>query len=682
MGYSGSSVPIPLGQMGLHTDDPMNQIPPNAAIVANNLSLFTSRLEKSAGSQPYQSMASLGAGVVGVFDWLPQPSVQRLIAITSDGKVWRDTGDGTFSSAVPIKTGLGTLTPFVHMTSGGAEEANRNKKLFAYTSGTNQIQVIDGDVATMRNIRNPAADWTASNYPTFGFIFQGRHFVFGSANNRHTLYWSGAAGDTAQTFQGNVVSGSATMSNVTNLSGITVGSTITGNGIPPNTTIVSINLAGNSLVMSNNATSSVVTGTTHTSQTVDGFSAGDFAELVLGSTVTGSGVPGGTTIIAINTGGGNITLSAATTTSLVGTPLTIGSTFTTVSALNSYQGQDHENFIVPRINAGAASPGFQTVFSGEGDAIIGAFVYKGVAMIFKRPFGVYILDFQDTLNYSLTKYSDAFGIASPHACCQVVDDLVAGNNSGSLTSLKATQAFGSFETGDILNNARVRDYVRTNTDVSGLQTMHSCYYPEKEVAYFTTKSSNSSSQDRMIVVDVSRNTERISIETKDQPSCMGLRKDANNVLRPMYGALDGKIYLMDQPEHTVGGTPYIGEFQTPYVDFSYLDATLADKVKLFDFLTVSYVGVGAWSFYIDVSVDGTFIETIPYMMTSRSALGSFVLDRDRLANNLPQTLRKPMHCAGKSISFRIYNGVASEYFKIDKIIVSFRLSSEQNKSSK
>lgn len=611
MGYQGSAVPIPLGQLGLHTDDPMNQLPPNAAITANNISLFTSRVEKSRGSQPYQNMAALSAGVVGVFDWLPQPTSQRLIALTSDGKVWRDSGDGTFGTATPIKTGLGTLTPSCHMVSGGVEEANRNKKLFIYTSGVNKVQVIDGDVATTRDIKFPNTDWATGNYPTFGFIFQGRQFLFGSANNPHTLYWSGAA--EVQNPQNITTNATTLLTGFTDTSGIQVGSVVTGTNIFAGSTVASLT----------------------------------------------------TTTVTLS----HVTTGSATVNDIKFTPV--------------YFGQDHENFVTPALNEGAASAGSQNVFSGEGDGLIGAFVYKGAAILFKRPFGVYVLNFSDSLNYTLTKYSDAFGLASPHGACQVVDDLIAGNNAGSLTSLKATQAYGAFETGDVLNNARVRDYVRTNTDVSGLQTMHSCYYPEKEVAYFTTRVSNSSAnQDRMIVLDVSRNTSRISIETKDQPSCLALRRDTNNVLRPMYGSADGKVYLMDQSEHSVGTSAYVGEFQTPYIDFSYLDASMADKVKLFDFLTVSYIGVGAWSFYIDVYVDGAFVETIPYAMSSTSALGSFTLDLSRLGSNTPQTLRKPMHCAGKSVSFRIYNGVASQYFKIDKIIVSFRLSAEQNKSSK
>lgn len=612
MAYTGSSVSIPLGQLGLQTDDPMNQLPPNAAITANNISLFTSRLEKSGGSAVYKAMSALTAGIVGLFDWYPTPTNQRLIAATSDGKIWRDTGDGTFGSATPIKTGLGTLDSNSHFVAGGAEAANRNRKLFALTNGSNQIQVLSGDGSSMAAIANPAADWASGNYPTFSVMFQGRHFTFGSSAGRHTLYWSGAA--LAQNPSSiTTTSGSKVLTGFTSTNGIQIGSTVTGTGIAASSTVSS--KTSTTVTLNNNATAS--------------------------GTVS------------------DITFTPA------------------------YLGQDHENFEVPALNSGASSAGFQTIYSGEGDGLIGGIVYKGSLLLFKRPFGMYVFNFTDTLNYTFSRYSDSFGIAAPHAACIVVDDLIGGNNEGSLTSLKATNAYGSFETGDVLNNNRVRDYIRQNTDSTGLPGMHSIYYAEKQVAYFSTRDSvGATSQNRLIVLDVSRQTSRISLETKDQPTCLALRKDQNNVLRPIYGATDGKVYLMDQSEHSVNGTPYTGEFQTPFIDFSYLDASLADKVKLFDFLTISFVTVGAWSFFVDVYVDGKFSQTLTYAMTGNGALDSFVLDVSRLASNIPQQIRKRMACAGKTISFRIYNSTAGQYFRIDKLIPSFRLSAEQNRSSR
>lgn len=62
-----------------------------------------------------------------------------------------------------------------------------------------------------------------------------------------------------------------------------------------------------------------VTGNTHTSTTIDGISS--MTNLAIGQTITGSGVPTGTTIIGVNVSGSSITLSLPTTSTLTGTAL-------------------------------------------------------------------------------------------------------------------------------------------------------------------------------------------------------------------------------------------------------------------------------------------------------------------------------------------------------------------------
>jgi hypothetical protein len=118
MAYTGEQIPIPLGQLGLRTDDPTTSLPANAAIKANNISLYSGRVEKMLGTTQFNTQTLDGA-VVGVFDWWPTPVAQRTIAATSNGSIYRDMGGGDFNSATPIATGLGALTPNVQFVTGG-----------------------------------------------------------------------------------------------------------------------------------------------------------------------------------------------------------------------------------------------------------------------------------------------------------------------------------------------------------------------------------------------------------------------------------------------------------------------------------------------------------------------------------------------------------------------------------
>ena len=76
-------------------------LPPNVLIEAFNINLFANQIEKAAGSLKLNATA-LSDKIVALHDWHPNSSAQRLIAITADGKAYRDTGDLTFTSQTAI----------------------------------------------------------------------------------------------------------------------------------------------------------------------------------------------------------------------------------------------------------------------------------------------------------------------------------------------------------------------------------------------------------------------------------------------------------------------------------------------------------------------------------------------------------------------------------------------------
>lgn len=183
----------------------------------------------------------------------------------------------------------------------------------------------------------------------------------------------------------------------------------------------------------------------------------------------------------------------------------------------------------------------------------------------------------------------------------------------------------------------------------------------------------------MLVLDVARQQLRPSIDTKERPNCLSLRRDTEKILRPMYGDKDGYVWLMDQPTYNRNGEPYTGEFQTAYTDFSFASGELGSKNKLFDFIEVNYVATGNNEFYCDVFVDDSFRQTLTFRQFYGYELDLFVLDVDSLAGDPSGARnRKPLKsCTGNRISFKFYNNNYNEAFKIERIIVSFRVSAEQ-----
>lgn len=523
MAYIGQQVSLPLGQLGLVTDDAETLIPANALIEANNVRLDERRIVKAPGSSKFNTSA-LDAGIVALHDYFPTPSLQRLIAVTSNGKLWRDTGNGTFTAGVPIKTGLGSPTTDTVMVEGGAEAPGNNKKLFIFT-GTSQVQVIDGDASVANNITTPTADW-ASAFPKFGIVHRDRLWAFGNSNAPHRIYASSAS--------------------------------------------------------------------------------------------------------------------------------------------------DHEDF---------GTPITFEVFPGEGDGIVSAFSYKGRLFLFKQPRGVYILDdSQDfTNNFSNTtirKLDDSFGAASPHSVVQVLDDLLAGSFTNSITSLKAVEAFGDVRSGDVLANAKIEDFVRARFAIAGREAMQAIYYEEKKIAMFTYQGQGFATQNRILEMDVNQAPARFAVNTKDQPTVLTLRRDGDGIKKPIYGNDDGFVFLMEDANRNVDGVAYTGEFETPNMDLSFVNQSLAGQRKLFDFITIVFESTGSFNFSIDIFVDDTQTQTITVAQQGSVGLGTFVLDQDQLDGTTVQRVRRRLRGSGDRIRFKFSNSGLNETFKIEQIILGFRLSDE------
>jgi len=336
---------------------------------------------------------------------------------------------------------------------------------------------------------------------------------------------------------------------------------------------------------------------------------------------------------------------------------------------------DHENFT-------GVDSGVQPVWPGEGGDIIAAFVYKTRLFCFKEDAYGYYLDDSDTDsdNWVWKKITSNFGVSATNAVIEVIDDMLTGNDTGTVTSYLATQALGDVAAGDVLQNAQIENYLRGNSSKAGMDVQHALYYPEKKLVFFTFRSAYYTYNDSLLVIDVNKtNMPRITFWRKGRPQCLALRKDATNIKRPMYGSTDGRVYLMDKEDRNEGGTAIKAEFQTAQMDFRQLNGAFANKNKLFDWLAVTYVPTGDFRLLCDWFIDGKYIDTVefPLVQYLKPKLNTLHLNQDRLAQPNTETATQKLSGSGRVISFRFRNEGLNENFQVCSITVGFRESGEK-----
>lgn len=540
MAYTGTTHGVNFGQFGLMTDLPPDVIPQGALLDAKNVTVTNGRLEKTPGvlgylnataTMPWNDTANTyydaanAVDFVGIFDWHPNAERQRMIAAMSNGYLWRDDGDGTFTqnSSTPLnKTQLIKFDTNCTFVTGGIEAAGRARKLFFFSNGRNQVQVLAGDDTVIAPMSQPAADWTAGNYPSCGALHKSHLWVF----------------------------------------------------------------AG---------------------------------QMAYGSSTT-----------------------------------------------------DHEDFVT------STTLILQQVFPGEGGEIIGAFVYKGRLFCFKRDGFSYWLDDSnvDSQFWSWQRLSAHLGLSAPNAITEAADDLLIGNNTGTVTSFKATQSLGNIAGGDLYKSVNIKGYLRGNTSNAGLSNQHAIYYAEKNQVFFTTRSSYQTTNDMLVCIDIGMEANpRITTLALGSPQCLGLRRDINNILRPMYAG-GGFIGLMDKETRLIGtqipsGTAgtYNARFQTTHLTCG------SPEQKLFDFIRVNYVPETPTDMSIDYFIDGKYIDTIAIAMLqyTRPESGVLTLDTDRLAQDNPETVVVKLTGLGRRISFRFYQNDDPGNFQITSLEVMYRI---------
>lgn len=316
------------------------------------------------------------------------------------------------------------------------------------------------------------------------------------------------------------------------------------------------------------------------------------------------------------------------------------------------------------------------VYPGEGGEVRGAFVFKGRQFCFKDGGFVYSLNDSDTdeTNWYWQKVGTNLGLSAPNGIDEANDDMMVSNTYGTITSFGATFSLGNVEAADIIQQQAFETYLHDNTSKAGLPYTHMKYYAFRKQLFMTLRSTYSTQNDSLLMVDFARQTPRSSIWTKGSPQCLAKYKDMYQLDRLMYGDANGFLQLMDYEDRLEGTSSYTGIFQIPHVDFSYLDSSLSSAEKQFDFIALHYQPTINATILCDYFIDGAYIDTISFQLSQFTSpqLDTIQGDVNRGGQDNEETCLRKIYGSGRTLSAKFYQAGSNQSFKVSGITIYFR----------
>ena len=336
--------------------------------------------------------------------------------------------------------------------------------------------------------------------------------------------------------------------------------------------------------------------------------------------------------------------------------------------------ENHEDFQ-------SAGTGSLSIFPGEGEGIVQLLSFKGLLLIFKSPAGVYAADTRDAnvINWGRSRLSNTVGGVSASCAVQLENDVLFWGNGGQIQLLSGIQEYGLIGMRSLSQQAFLLPLLRAAIDFTQISQIRCVYYSAKREAHFVAPGKVSGLIDQRLVVDFAAVNARFRLSDRDTCPALWLRKDATMVQRPTIGDYAGTVWLLDQAARDKNGAAYTSTFQTPWLDFSFLDPSLGYKRKNAQFLEVVHSSdIVPSTLYTDMYWDGRYVETVSVPLAPYGAvLGVFVVGTDSLASAAIQSPRVELHGGGKRCSMIFRHNDPTANFNISRVFVEFSVSDER-----
>ena len=345
---------------------------------------------------------------------------------------------------------------------------------------------------------------------------------------------------------------------------------------------------------------------------------------------------------------------------------------------------DHEDFLT-------GSPPIPAIFPGEGIRVAAAIPFLAAASetrlyVFKYPFGLYYLDISDPTDPLVFKVRDDIGMAGAHGWARVGDDIFFMSSFGSIHSLRAVNSSEDIKDSDISAALNLDEWMKSNIDFNRLDRVRLTYDEFRKELRIGVRGltdgvddTGSGGIDRNVngtalFTDVSLGTPRLAIEDRaGHYEVMFPYLDTSGRAEIYAGGSGGTIFKLNQSLRNIDGAPFTGEFQTPSLDFSHIEAALATEEKRYDWLEIIVTPTGNYTISFDIIIDGELTETVTIDLGTDSALfGTALFGTGKFAGKLVENHKARIHGRGRRIALRGRNSGLNEDFAISQMFVHFK----------
>lgn len=302
------------------------------------------------------------------------------------------------------------------------------------------------------------------------------------------------------------------------------------------------------------------------------------------------------------------------------------------------------------------------VFSGEGDKIVGLISFKGYLLVFKWPYGIYMLN---TLSVSesfwnVRRITDQIGLAGPRAFAKGPGgEIIFMSPEGSIYSINdAAGGSGSFELTKISEGGDIDEWMRTYAaQGDALWGVQALYYENKREFHFAIPKQGSTTNTWRVVLDFNRpDLVRWHYQTNLTPISLWNTVDSTGINRPTLGDDVGFVWQLDQSTKSVDGSGFPSTVKSGEMDFSRVKPVFTTTEKRGEFLELIAENVGGGN-TIDIAYfwDGKYEDTVQFNVGKADGpvCDTAVCDDAILSDPLYKQIRDKKRITGEGRTFSL-----------------------------